>query len=447
MIQHIIEPYELPKVLIIGDSFTNAGGGGITMTNLFKGWPKDKIAVATTHVIPSGLDSCLQYYRLGYKESKRIWPLHYIQPKYESGPLLYTEEDFRPDITTHKGVRSKYNPRLKKMILSVFKLLGFSFLENRFKASDEFLTWLQQYNPDVIYTQLATYELIKFTQEIKDKTNIPVAVHIMDDWPSTLNKPGIFYYYWKYKLDHELRKVFDQSDILLSICDAMSREYETRYHRSFKAFHNPIVINRWLPFSKQDWSVQGNFKIIYTGRIGTATENALMEIAKAVKQLREEGESVVFDIFTFDSKTVKAKQIQQNEGVTLINPVSHDEYPALVPKYDLAVLPMDFDEAGMRFIQYSMPTKASEYMISGTPVLVYADKRTAIAQYAMEEKWGYVVTESNRDTVKEAIRKLMKDDDLRCGLGQTAREISIKNENAESVVQNFRNEIASCLNK
>jgi hypothetical protein len=35
----------LPKVLIIGQPFNNDTGGGITLSNLFSGWDKDKIAV------------------------------------------------------------------------------------------------------------------------------------------------------------------------------------------------------------------------------------------------------------------------------------------------------------------------------------------------------------------------------------------------------------------
>jgi hypothetical protein len=37
-----------PKVLIFGQPFNNKHGGGITLSNLFSGWDKDKIAVAAT---------------------------------------------------------------------------------------------------------------------------------------------------------------------------------------------------------------------------------------------------------------------------------------------------------------------------------------------------------------------------------------------------------------
>lgn len=446
MTQNNTDRENLPKVLIVGDSFSNSGGGGITMTNLFKDWPKDRIAVATTHVVRSGLDSCLLYYRLGYEEDKRMWPLYYVQPKYASGPLVYTQDDIKPeDSVSHKTSRSKYNPRLKNTVLRLIQISGFSFLQNRLKVSHSFLNWLHHYKPDLIYTQLATYELIKFTQEIKSKTNIPVAIHIMDDWPVSLNKPGLLYYYWKYKLDHEFRKLLDHSDIFISICDAMSREYEKRYHKPFKAFHNPIVISKWLPFSKTDWAVKDVFKIIYTGRIGTANGKAIVEIAGVVSSLRADGENIALDIYSPDGNTTMAKQIKLLDGISIKDPVPHNAMPTLLPKYDLAVLPLDFDQEGIRFAQFSMPTKASEYMISATPVMIYADRRTALAQYATEEKWGYVVTENSKEAVKTAIRTLLKDDKLRQHLGQLARETSIKNENAETVVQHFRNTLSSCL--
>jgi len=41
-----------PKILIFGQPFNTYSGGGITLTNLFRGWPKDRIAVASTgHVL------------------------------------------------------------------------------------------------------------------------------------------------------------------------------------------------------------------------------------------------------------------------------------------------------------------------------------------------------------------------------------------------------------
>lgn len=35
---------DYPRVLIVGQAFNLSAGGGITLSNLFAGWPKDRMA-------------------------------------------------------------------------------------------------------------------------------------------------------------------------------------------------------------------------------------------------------------------------------------------------------------------------------------------------------------------------------------------------------------------
>ena len=84
---------QYPRVLIFGQPFNDFSGGGITLTNLFKGWPKSKIAVT---FIGHGLfnvttDVCDTYYQLGKNEHKWIFPFNLIQRKFESGLRVYNQ--------------------------------------------------------------------------------------------------------------------------------------------------------------------------------------------------------------------------------------------------------------------------------------------------------------------------------------------------------------------
>lgn len=63
-----------PKVLILNQPFNNVSGGGITLSNLFKGWEKDHLAVVCLGTLfndKTRIDICDQYYQLGEKE--HIW--------------------------------------------------------------------------------------------------------------------------------------------------------------------------------------------------------------------------------------------------------------------------------------------------------------------------------------------------------------------------------------
>ena len=69
----------LPKVLIISQPFNNDTGGGMTLTNLFLGWPSDKLAVVCTgYVLEFNVDTtiCRNMYQLGHKEDK--WIFHSV---------------------------------------------------------------------------------------------------------------------------------------------------------------------------------------------------------------------------------------------------------------------------------------------------------------------------------------------------------------------------------
>lgn len=80
------------KALIFGQFFNNRHGGSLTLTNLVKGWPKDKIPVA---FIGHGLinvttDIFVTYYQLGCDEHKWIFPFNFIQRKFSSGHKIFS---------------------------------------------------------------------------------------------------------------------------------------------------------------------------------------------------------------------------------------------------------------------------------------------------------------------------------------------------------------------
>lgn len=87
--------YEYPKVLIFGAPFNNFSGGGITLTNLFKGWPKDRIACTSTGHVLMGVsnDVCDVFYRLGEGEQKWKFPLNILQRPFPSGLIKFDKKE------------------------------------------------------------------------------------------------------------------------------------------------------------------------------------------------------------------------------------------------------------------------------------------------------------------------------------------------------------------
>ena len=102
----------LPKVLIIGQPFTNNSGGGITQANLFSGWDKNKIAVVCTIHMFNNLNTelCNTYYLIGNKEYKWVFPFNLLQRNVISGGLKIDQKNInetQPAAATKVALRTR----------------------------------------------------------------------------------------------------------------------------------------------------------------------------------------------------------------------------------------------------------------------------------------------------------------------------------------------------
>lgn len=86
-----------------------------------------------------------------------------------------------------------------------------------------------------------------------------------------------------------------------------------------------------------------------------------------------------------------------------------------------------------------MPTKAPEYMISGTPMIIFAPEETAIVQYAVKYEIGFVISENRVNDIAASVRQLIDDKELRSRIGLKAIQIAELNHGSKNVTHNFRN--------
>lgn len=435
----------LPKVLIFGQPFNDFSGGGITLSNLFKGWPRDKIAVT---FIGHGLinittDICDTVYQLGREEHKWVFPLNLIQRDFPSGlkslnsgkklPLNYIQASPR-----YKIVNKAFYPFLK--------WIGLFHALSRISLSDRFKLWISEFKPEILYIQASTRETVNFAKELSDFLRIPSVIHVMDDWPSTISNTGPFKKYWFGKINKEYKQLLDATDIHLSISEAMSEEYLKRYNKNFIPFHNPIDIDRWANFRKTNFEInREHVTILYSGRIGRALgiAGSLIEVASAIESINEEGLTIKFHIQT-PTKDKGVLDILEKFKCVVINPfVAYEKIPEVFSQADILLLANDFTKQGIDYLRFSMPTKASEYMISGTPVLVYSSNETAVARFFQSHYCGCCVTNNSKTDLIHAITFLINDADYRKYISQNAVKIAEEKFDAVNVRGKFRDLLAN----
>jgi glycosyltransferase involved in cell wall biosynthesis len=120
-------------------------------------------------------------------------------------------------------------------------------------------------------------------------------------------------------------------------------------------------------------------------------------------------------------------------------PIKHADVPRFIHKYDLLLLPLAFTQKGTKYAKYSMPTKMSEYMISGVPILVFAPSDCAVTKYANENKIAFTCSENNLESVIQCLKKIMSENIVRKEIVKNAVEVAIKNHEINKENERFRN--------
>lgn len=434
-----------PKVLIIGQPFNNYSGGGITLSNLFSGWDRDKLAVASSGILLSGTidtELCNTYYRLGNKEYKWSFPFNFLQRNYTSGLLEFDENKIQ-DLTIR---RSKLRDKLiLNIFLPLLKYSGIFHIIYKTRLSEDFCRWLDNYDPAIIYIQATSRDAVLFCLAVHSYLKKPLVFHIMDDWPSTISDKGIFKKYWNKRIDRELRLLLNKASILMSISDEMAAEYKKRYGRDFITFHNSINLKQWEPYQKKNYDLRSIPTILYTGRIGVANINSLLLMAKAINNLNSDRLRIKFDIFSPDYNSLDAKLFSNLRGVQLNKAVPYSSIPPLLASYDFLFLPLDFDRKGIRYAQLSMPTKVPEYMISGTPIIILAPEATALVKYAKTHNWAHVISRGDINEISLAVKQLIENRGMRIQIAQNAVNAAKENHDSTCVTKHFREIILSII--
>lgn len=429
----------LPKVLIFGQVFNRNSGGGVTLSNLFDGWEKDKIAVAATgHMLnDANLDICDTYYQLGEKEHKWIFPFNYLQQSFSSGLVTINKFATNNDSSHKTGMRKKL---VEGVFYPLLKYCGLLHITSAIKLSAEFRNWLNEFKPDILYVQVSEREGILFAQRLYSFLNIPMIVHNMDDWPSTISEKGFFKNYWNRKIDKEFRELLNKASLLLSISDAMATEYQKRYGKKFITFHNPINVEFWKQYQRTNYELNNSPQMLYAGRIGPGVNTSLKLIAKAIKIVNEKlNMKIKFVLQTQE----KLSWFQEYDCVKYNPFIPYSDLPKKFAEADFLILPYDFSKESINFIKYSMPTKGPEYMISGTPIIIFAPESTAIVKYAQKYKWAKVITNNNYSELANSIIFLIQNKSAREAIAFNAKKIGEKNHNSINVTNSFKEAIIS----
>jgi glycosyltransferase involved in cell wall biosynthesis len=432
-----MNPY-FPKVLILGTPINQTSGSSITVSNLFHGWPKEKLAV---------VHSALQGNDPGRASEFKL-RMDMALPWMKRGIQWKTREEIISAPNSLSGETktiSSHDKVHRDVIRKVVKYLGVAAIIRQFPMTPDLIDFVAHFKPDVFYSQLGDIPVAALLQHLTTRFDVPYVVHIMDDYPATLYRKGLFAKQVRRKMHSQLMEVFSRAGACMGICQAMCEEYNLRYGRDFTPFHNTVDLSVWNGRSVQIYQDKKSYRLAYSGRIGVSCLSSIQEICDVIEGWNNPAISVAFDIYVnnIDQALRTAPFLNRAHSNIQIKqaPKSTTGVAALLSAADILVLPVDFDQDSIEYIRFSMPTKVPAYMATGVPVLVYGPSDIASVKYAKTHGWGHVIEERSPEALTRGILRLCVDSDLRNQLSQQSRQLAALNHETATVRERFRETI------
>lgn len=434
---------DFPRVLVVtSNNFNLMSGGGITLTNLFRGWPADRLA--NLHEDPTQEDHgvCRNFYRLTDEEVHWAWPFS-LARSWRGGTVR--SSDGRP--SRDKGTRalSVSEADTDAIRVRLVRQLVGDGVPRTVRISERLARWLDAFRPQLLYGFLGSMAQIRLMRELARRLAVPVAIHIMDDWPSVLYRRGVLGPLLRRVVQREFRAVLREASLRLGICADMCEEYRRRYGYAFVPFHNALDMEEWVLRAKRSWTAGSPFVVRYVGSIvPDGQRDGLGDVCDAVASLRASGTPVELWVHAPRSQSAYLTRGRApREGLHLADPPDPAHIHELLATADLLVLPFNFDARSARYIGLSMPTKVPAYMVSGTPVLVYGPADIATTRYAAREGWAHVVATPGVTSLREALRRLIENQAARERLGRRAHALAREHHDAGRVRPAFQAALAA----
>ncbi len=435
-----------PRVLFVTPcAFNGVTGGGVTFSNLFRGWPKDRLACVTSDTVPVGWEVCERYFQLGAAERRRVGFGGLLAPVRMAGGAL--EKPAIDDVPESAGSDNTVHPtgtarRLADRCLGTAGLLETGVLSDRLRA------WVEAFRPEVVYTILGDTVMIDLVERLAEAFALPVVLHCMDDGVTEPTRTGWYGGRFNARYRAGFRRLVDLAADRLAICDAMAECYAQRYGRPFASFHNAAEVERLFAYHRPaDAPRNDPPRVLYAGSIyPIAQDRSLLDCCAAVERLNQAGTPVELHVHASRALFGRyAESVEAHAGCRFFDALDDD--PAFfeaITSADVLLLPANFDADSVRYIGLSMPTKVPAYLASGTPTLVYGPRSVAQVRAAAEHGWGMIVDEqaipdtSQTPLLDDALRVLLADGALRQRLADDAAVIAREHHDAPTVRRRFR---------
>jgi len=280
---------------------------------------------------------------------------------------------------------------------------------------------LKKHRPDLVFFVYPNAPFLVAAYQVCRSMRIPYVLQMHDLWEEnySIEHPrGALARKWEAQIYKNALRRFSMTKI-------QQAHYKNKYNLPIDILPHTIRPER-IESGLADWKHRQklgqsskNYTVVYTGNISSAMNlDAIRQLVLAVDLLPPEVKVKMFVNFN--------EEQCRNLGV-YHELIEYDWLPISkvqeeMREADVLFLPLSFKNAAMDEVKTVYATKTLDYLVSGTPILVFSPSDSFHSISAKEKGWGFVVTKDSPKALADGINRLRNETDLGDSLVSAAFE-------------------------
>lgn len=167
----------------------------------------------------------------------------------------------------------------------------------------------------------------------------------------------------------------------------------------------------------------------YIGSVGCGRFKSLIEMGKALSEIKMDGIPKYIDIYTGSYQPAYIEPLKEVEGIRFHGSIPSDEVLKVMSKSMAVIHTESFDPAMMELVRFSVSTKIAESLMYGPCLLAYGPEGIASIDYLKENDAAYVITQPDR--LAEGLTEILSNAKLREQIMGNARALAARNHDPE----------------
>jgi hypothetical protein len=309
--------------------------------------------------------------------------------------------------------------------------------------------FIDEFDPHVVYFQpyecVFAFSIVKWLCKSK---GIPLIMFITDDYISGKFTLDPFFWIQLIRIKRAFKSMILSSDIIvggcIAICNRMAEEYKSRFGGNYIVAMNAIS----EPDLPNHTPIKGLVKFMYAGNLGLNRWKVLALIAECLEELyRDEDIHGELSIYSFDQPRAKAATLLNTAHCSSFKgALNADQLNSAKAHSDVLVHVESFDKKNRHITRLSMSTKIPEYLASRRCIFAVGPGDVASMQYLVDYDLGITVVSDNKATIKEALKKIIRDAEMRSMYANKGVELAKLRHNADKTAESVFQMISAAVN-